>query len=94
MLKEASRNKGWTLLNYKNNLYKTICFHLKDINENIEKNILDILNKYNIKKYKFFRINDENICTCTLALNLETYNDFIYKLKNEESNCQNCFPIF
>ena len=94
MLKQASKYNGQTLTSYKGNLYKTICFNSKDVNENIEKNILEILNKYNIKEYKLIKFNDENIHTYTLCLNLETYYIFINKLKNNESNCQNCFPIF
>ena len=96
ILEKANKN-GWTRTAYRNEIFRTICFDLnKYKNENLEKNIIELLNKYNIIKYKIISYKNNEIISYTICLKEDIYNQFIFRIKNQESHScyYNCFPIF
>jgi hypothetical protein len=102
MLQKASSKNGWITAFFKNEFYRTFCFHSKRENQENQENIqlksdlIKILIKYNIEKYKIIHYNNNEIISYTICLKESEYNNLIYKIKNQEiESCyHNCFPIF
>ena len=110
MLIKASTSKGWIKTFFKKEEYRTFCFNSnknnkknKENTENIENQenielkseLIKILKKYNITKYKIIHYYNNEIISYTVCLKENIYNDLIYKIKNQEvDSCYNCFPIF